>query len=92
MGKSKIDVTDEGYGIREKEWERIFQPFTRARQPQIISEFGYGLGLHLCRYEVEAMNGRLWFTSKEGVGSTFSFLLPAWKDDTDSSSSQTQEP
>jgi Histidine kinase-, DNA gyrase B-, and HSP90-like ATPase len=76
----QLDIVDEGYGIRKKEYERIFQPFSRARQPQIIAEFGYGLALYLCKIELEAMNGRLWFHSDEGVGTTFSLMLPLWKD------------
>ncbi len=82
----QIDISDEGYGIREKERERVFEPFQRARQPQIISEFGYGLSLYLCKNEVEAMNGRIWFESEEGVGTTFSLLLPAWVEAVSSSS------
>jgi signal transduction histidine kinase len=76
----QIDVTDEGYGIRSSEHDRVFMPFERARQPQIISEFGYGLSLYLCKHEIEAMNGQLWFESHEGGGSTFSLRLPAWRD------------
>ncbi|MGJ3240641.1 MAG: sensor histidine kinase [Anaerolineae bacterium] len=87
----QIDIVDEGYGIRQKENERVFTPFERARQPQIISEFGYGLAMYLCKTELEAMNGRLWFTSKEGVGTTFSIQLPAWKDVESSSSAQSDE-
>jgi signal transduction histidine kinase len=82
----QLDITDEGYGIRASEFERVFTPYQRARQPQIIGEFGYGLSLYLCKYEVEAMNGKIWFTSEEGVGTTFSFKLPAWRE-TESSSS-----
>ncbi len=77
----QIDVVDEGYGVRTKEFERVFLPYQRARQPQIISEFGYGLSLYLCKHEIEAMGGKIWFESEEGVGSTFSFKLPAWRDD-----------
>lgn len=77
----QIDVVDEGYGVRTKEFERVFLPFQRARQPQIISEFGYGLSLYLCKHEVEAMGGKIWFESEEGVGTTFSFKLPAWRED-----------
>jgi signal transduction histidine kinase len=75
----QIDLADEGYGIRSGESERVFAPFQRARQPQIIGEFGYGLSLYLCRHEVEAMGGRLWFESEEGVGTTFSLKLLAWQ-------------
>jgi signal transduction histidine kinase len=84
----QIDIIDEGYGIREKEFERVFTLFARARQPQVISEFGYGVALYLCKSEIEAMNGRLWFTSKENVGTTFSIQLPAWKADSSSSSAR----
>ncbi len=83
----QLDMIDQGYGVRQKEFERVFLPFQRARQPQIIAEFGYGLSLYLCKYEAEAMNGRLWFQSEEGVGSTFSLMLPMWRDDVTSTSS-----
>jgi signal transduction histidine kinase len=73
----QVDVTDEGYGVRESEQDHVFTPFSRARQPQIISEFGYGLSMYLCQQEIEAMNGQLFFVSHEGVGSTFSIRLPA---------------
>lgn len=86
-GTVQIDVIDEGYGVRAKEFERVFAPFERARQPQIIGEFGYGLSLYLCKHEIEAMNGRIWFQSEEGVGTTFSFKLPLWQDDSASRSS-----
>jgi two-component system sensor histidine kinase SenX3 len=86
----QIDVIDEGYGVRDKERERVFNPFQRARQPQIISEFGYGLSLYLCKHEVEAMNGRMWFKSEENVGSTFSLTVPAWRDEATSSSSSSK--
>ncbi|RMF77231.1 MAG: sensor histidine kinase [Chloroflexi bacterium] len=75
-----IDVIDRGYGIRESEYDAVFLPFKRARQPQVISEFGYGLSLYLCQQEVEAMNGELTFTSKEGEGTTFHVKLPAWRE------------
>src|SRR5690606_41717906 len=32
----QIDVIDEGYGVRAKEIDKVFLPFPRARQPQII--------------------------------------------------------
>ena len=73
----QLDVIDEGYGIRAADSERVFLPFMRSRQPQIIGEFGYGISLYLCKHEVEAMNGRIWFQGEEGVGTTLSLKLPA---------------
>lgn len=76
---AQVDVRDEGYGVREKEISRVFTPFQRARQPQVLAEFGYGLSLYLGKTEIEAMGGRIWFTSEEGVGTTFSFKLLLWR-------------
>jgi signal transduction histidine kinase len=75
----QIDIVDTGYGIRQKEMGRVFTPFQRARQPQIIAEFGYGLSLYLVKTEIEAMGGKIWFASEEGVGTTFSFMLVRWR-------------
>lgn len=75
----QIDVSDQGYGVRGKDAERVFAPFQRSTQPQIIGEFGYGLSLYCAKAEVEAMSGKLWYESEEGVGSTFSIKLPAWR-------------
>ena len=72
----QIDIMDHGYGIRDSEHARIFAPFERARQPQIIGVDGYGLSLYLTRTELEAMGGVIWYTSSEGHGSTFSMRLP----------------
>ncbi|RPI96291.1 MAG: ATP-binding protein, partial [Chloroflexi bacterium] len=41
--------------------------------------FGYGLSLYLVKMEIEAMGGKIWFTSEERVGSTFSFKLQLWQ-------------
>lgn len=83
---AQIDIVDEGYGVRVEDSERVFAPFTRSRQPQIMGEFGYGLSLYLCKHEVEVMNGRLWFESEEGVGTTFSIKIPLWHESSRGSS------
>jgi signal transduction histidine kinase len=82
----QVDIRDEGYGIRSTEVDRVFVPFTRSRQPQVMAEFGYGLSLYLCKHEIEAMNGRIWFESEEGVGTRFSLKLPAAPDGDDADS------
>lgn len=74
----QIDLSDEGCGIRAKEADKVFAPFQRARQPQVMAEFGYGLSLYLAKAELDAMGGRIWFESEEKVGTTFSLKLPGY--------------
>lgn len=72
----QISVIDQGCGIRQSEQDRVFQPFQRSRQPQVIAVDGYGLSLYLARIELEAMGGSIDFQSEEGAGSTFTLSLP----------------
>jgi signal transduction histidine kinase len=67
----QIELQDMGCGIRAKESDRVFAPFMRARQPQVLAEFGFGLSLYLAKAEIDAMGGRIWYESEEGVGTTF---------------------
>ncbi|NDJ86385.1 MAG: sensor histidine kinase [Chloroflexi bacterium] len=76
----QMDIIDEGYGIREREYDRVFTLFQRARQPQVLAEFGYGMSLALAKASIEAMGGRIWFSSEEGVSTTFSIKLPTFQE------------
>ncbi len=72
----EFNVIDKGCGVPSREADRVWEPFQRARQPQVMREHGYGLSLYLSKAEVETMGGRIWFESQEGIGSTFGFKLP----------------
>jgi signal transduction histidine kinase len=74
-----IEVTDNGPGIPEDEIPRIFEHLFRGRvtvQDPDNPIDGTGLGLALSKTVIEQHGGRIWVTSEEGVGSTFSFVLP----------------
>ena len=65
----EISVSDNGCGIPENEQTMIFTPnFTTKKN-------GSGLGLVISQQMVRAMNGRLYFESKEGVGSVFYIVI-----------------
>ncbi|MEJ2207428.1 MAG: ATP-binding protein [Anaerolineae bacterium] len=68
-----VHVQDEGEGIAAHHLTRIFDRFYLTEK----SKKGVGLGLYICRELVEAMEGQIWAVSEVGVGSTFSFTLPA---------------
>jgi signal transduction histidine kinase len=74
-----IEVKDNGPGIPEDELPRIFEHLFRGRvtvqDPENPID-GTGLGLAISKTVVEQHGGRIWVTSKEGAGSTFSFTLP----------------
>jgi two-component system sensor kinase FixL len=70
----KFNVTDNGPGIEQRHFERIFQLFqTLAPRDRIEST---GVGLSLVKKIVEMYSGRVWIESMIGEGSTFNFTLP----------------
>ncbi len=71
-----ISIKDNGVGIPEDDLPRIFERFFKADRARTRYKSGTGLGLAICRHLVQAHNGRIWVTSKEGKGSTFTFTLP----------------
>jgi signal transduction histidine kinase len=71
-----FSVRDEGIGIAEHEQAHIFERFHRVDPNMTRGVGGTGLGLYICRELIEGMGGRMWVTSREGEGSTFSFELP----------------
>jgi two-component system sensor histidine kinase BaeS len=72
-----IRVKDTGVGIPPDELPRIFERFYRVDVSRSRSTGGAGLGLSIVRQLVAAQGGRVWAESEVGVGSTFSFTLPA---------------
>ena len=73
----EIAVTDDGPGIPESQLEHIFERFTRGDAGLTQRVGGTGLGLAISKSLVELHGGTIAVRSTPGVGSTFSFRLPA---------------
>ncbi|MEG1562505.1 MAG: response regulator [Bacteroides sp.] len=75
-GMAVVSVKDCGCGIDEENQKKLLHTDTHYSTFGTNNEEGSGLGLLLCQDFVIKNGGKLWFTSKKGEGSTFSFSIP----------------
>ena len=69
-------VNDTGMGIPPEEFEHIFEKYGQVESHQGGRANSTGLGLTFCKYAAQAHGGDVVVSSEEGLGSTFSFLIP----------------
>ncbi len=67
----EIRIADTGYGIRDQDRQRIFEPFYTTR------DTGTGLGLAVVNRIIVAYRGRIHMQSEPGKGTVFTIWLPA---------------
>lgn len=69
-------IKDNGVGIPNYKQQNIFKKFYQADTSMTRDAGGTGLGLAICKAIIDAHNGKIWFESEPGVGTTFYFSLP----------------
>lgn len=73
----RVDVADDGPGIPEVEWNRVFTPFARLDDSRTRSSGGYGLGLSIVRRITYWHGGRAMVSKDERLGGAkFSLVWP----------------
>jgi heavy metal sensor kinase len=77
-GFAEIRVTDTGIGIAKEDQERIFDRFFRVDKARSREQGGSGLGLSICKWIVEAHQGKIAVESDLEKGSSFIVLLPLY--------------
>jgi len=79
-GHVVVRVADNGIGIPLAQQPYIFDRFYRVESDETADIRGTGLGLAIVKSVIEKHNGRVWVESRPGVGSVFTFVLPAFED------------
>lgn len=70
------EVSDTGIGIKEKDFERLFQSFTQLDNSSTKKYSGTGLGLAIVKRYTDLMGGTVIFSSEFGKGSAFAIRMP----------------
>jgi len=71
-----LKVADNGIGIPEEYHKNLFDKFTRARREGLKGQLSTGLGMSIIKTIVEWHDGKIWFESQVGKGTTFHIALP----------------
>lgn len=69
-----LEVSDNGIGIEERFFDKIFDPFEQLHGADLYS--GTGMGLAICQRVVERHNGSMRVKSSSGQGSVFEVMMP----------------
>jgi signal transduction histidine kinase len=73
----RVEVVDNGSGVRESESKLLFNKFSQLDQKADIKKSGSGLGLYICKMLITAQGGEIGYYPINEGGSCFWFELPA---------------
>ncbi len=70
----KITISDNGEGIDNQYFNKLFTMFTRFSRNSTVG--GSGIGLYIVKKQIDTIKGEITIKSKVGKGTTFSIILP----------------
>ncbi len=70
-----ITISDNGPGIAEENWERVFEHFEQVGKGDSREAEGVGLGLPIARQLARAMGGDVWYAPRFPTGASFQFSM-----------------
>ena len=73
--KTIVRITDNGFGLEQENYTRIFERFFRVDKSGSRNSGGSGLGLSIVKHIIDAHDEKIYVESELGVGSEFSFSL-----------------
>ena len=76
----QIEIEDNGKGIAQKDLPSVFDRFYRADSSRNSAQGGSGIGLSIVKKIVEDHGGKIWATSKEGIGTVMHFVLRKYQE------------
>ena len=76
----QVEIEDNGRGIATKDLPYIFDRFYRTDSSRNSSKGGSGIGLSIVKKIIEDHGGRIWATSKEGIGTEMHFVLRKYQE------------
>ena len=76
-----IKVKDEGVGIKQDDFNKLFKKFSRVENHLTSKTQGNGLGLYITKQLIENMNGSISFESEENKGTTFMVTFPVYNEE-----------
>ncbi|MCG8687822.1 MAG: ATP-binding protein [Desulfobacterales bacterium] len=71
-----IHVDDDGFGIPDRDREKIFQPFFRLDKSRSRASGGYGLGLAIAKRIITWHKGSIEVANAPSGGARFTLMLP----------------
>ena len=72
----RFKVSDSGIGIKEEDYSKIFTEYTRLEDAVDKGIEGSGLGLSIAKKNTDLLDGKIWFESEYGAGTSFYVEIP----------------